>query len=237
MFDKDYLEKCRRIARKNFENHRAYVRRYGEMTVIDWRLRTGSSNWAVRYILDGCRLIVTGDIGNAVFWRPEPFTLVFCRDLTGEEMYLAKKCIAGENDLYDHVGEYISKDLDAFADNIEAAKDDLYFVIKHGISCAEYGVTQEFLDTLSGEDIADLMDCGKEFSLHYIAWLVGLEMACRQIEEKTALRDRWTSDFCPKCGQSKYAWFTVVSYNSKPFGKWNYCPGCGTDLSGGDYDD
>ncbi len=46
----------------------------------------------------------------------------------------------------------------------------------------------------------------------------------------------WIDDFCPKCGVSKYNFFTVIKgtngERSKPFGIWNYCPKCGADLRG-----
>ena len=41
----------------------------------------------------------------------------------------------------------------------------------------------------------------------------------------------WNGDFCPVCGKSKFNWFTVDSESSKPIGKWNFCPGCGSNNS------
>jgi rubredoxin len=46
----------------------------------------------------------------------------------------------------------------------------------------------------------------------------------------------WIDNFCPKCGVSKYNFFTVIKgangERTKPFGTWNYCPACGADLRG-----
>lgn len=46
----------------------------------------------------------------------------------------------------------------------------------------------------------------------------------------------WIDDFCPKCGVSKYNFFTVIKgangERTKPFGTWSYCPKCGADLRG-----
>lgn len=46
----------------------------------------------------------------------------------------------------------------------------------------------------------------------------------------------WIDDFCPKCGVSKYNFFTVIKgtngERTKPLGTWNYCPKCGADLRG-----
>lgn len=46
--------------------------------------------------------------------------------------------------------------------------------------------------------------------------------------------DKWIGDSCPKCGVSKYNFFTVVKgtngERSEPFGTWNFCPKCGADL-------
>ena len=48
--------------------------------------------------------------------------------------------------------------------------------------------------------------------------------------------DKWIGDSCPKCGVSKYNFFTVIKgangERSKPFGIWNCCPKCGADLRG-----
>ena len=46
----------------------------------------------------------------------------------------------------------------------------------------------------------------------------------------------WIADTCPKCGVSKYNFFTVIKSangeRTKPLGTWNYCPACGADLRG-----
>lgn len=50
------------------------------------------------------------------------------------------------------------------------------------------------------------------------------------------LEGEWIDDFCPKCGVSKYNFFTVIKgangERTKPLESWNYCPACGADLRG-----
>ena len=49
-------------------------------------------------------------------------------------------------------------------------------------------------------------------------------------------KERWTGDFCPVCGISKYNFisfdFDDPAGYAKPFGTWNFCPRCGADLRG-----
>ena len=46
----------------------------------------------------------------------------------------------------------------------------------------------------------------------------------------------WIADTCPKCGVSKYNFFTIIKgangERTTPLGTWNYCPACGADLRG-----
>lgn len=59
----------------------------------------------------------------------------------------------------------------------------------------------------------------------------------RAIKNGTPIPEgEWIDDFCPKCGVSKYNFFTVIKgangERTKPFGTWSYCPKCGADLRG-----
>jgi len=257
MLDRERKERCEKRAKEHFADFEALVKEHDGITIIDWRNRNGSGNWAVRYILDGGRLIVTGDLGSAVFERCDPFTVDYCsRAMLSNMFYFAHKCIADgsgishggiyeydkailEADLDKQLGEWFSDledpdDIEELADiretllnsrrgmgGIEVSEDLDYRLCKLADGCWDC------------EDVAALEDCGKEYALFYIAWLTGLEMACKQILDGIAKHNIWTMNTCPKCGVSKYNFFTVVSDDSKPFGKWNYCPGCGADLSGG----
>lgn len=208
MLNKEWNEKWINRARKEFENFKADIQNLGTLTVIDWRNQDGSGNWRVRYILDGCRLIITGDLGSAVFRRAEPYTLEHCSTMLKNLSYEAGKCQAdgsrsGEG-IYSWSYSYIEQDLKGYfkdyyspedkglegeekanyneeveeliADLCESADDD-------GIH-----VTEEHMDRLSRisdgyaswEDAVSISNCGKQYSVHFIAWLVGLKMICDQ---------------------------------------------------------
>ena len=115
MLNKEWNEKWINRARKEFENFKADIQNLGTLTVIDWRNQDGSGNWRVRYILDGCRLIITGDLGSAVFRRAEPYTLEHCSTMLKNLSYEAGKCQAdgsrsGEG-IYSWSYSYIEQDL------------------------------------------------------------------------------------------------------------------------------
>lgn len=44
------------------------------------------------------------------------------------------------------------------------------------------------------------------------------------------VRGRWSGDFCSKCGISKYNFIKILHDDDGPFGTWNFCPRCGTDM-------
>jgi len=197
MFNDSWTERCIKRAREEFADFEAEIRDLGEVTMINWRNRNGSGNWAVRYILDDCRLIITGDIGNAIFRRAEPYTLEYCSTMIRDPEYNAHKCVAKEREsgLYTWDRASVKDDLDKyFADfseengysaeevsEVEDIKADLYDSCGYnGIeidSCMDYRLSSA---SIAIEDYNSILSCGMQYSLHYIAWLVGLQMIAEQ---------------------------------------------------------
>lgn len=194
MLDHERTEVNIARAREHFANFEAVIKDCGDLTVIDWRDRDGSGNWAVRYILDGCRLVVTGDIGNAIFRRAEPYTLEYCGKMIIDPGYSARKCVAKERDtsLYNWDRASVKRDLDEYfqyvtedegysAEEVEDIEDIKADLLEN---CGFNGV---YIDAYMYErlpdwvdDISTLQECGMQYSLHFIAWLVGLQMIAEQ---------------------------------------------------------
>lgn len=70
--EQDYVDQCLKLVGKWFEFHRASdVPSVAAITVIDWR-RPDTQNYAMRYIIDRNRVIVTGDVGDAIYAFGQP---------------------------------------------------------------------------------------------------------------------------------------------------------------------
>ena len=50
-----------------FQEHKATLTKHGDLTVLNWR-KEGTVCYAVRYVFDGDKMYITGDIGEALFW-------------------------------------------------------------------------------------------------------------------------------------------------------------------------
>jgi len=49
-----------------FKDHKAILTKQGDLEVLTWR-NPNSYNYATRYVFDGSKMYITGDIGEAVF--------------------------------------------------------------------------------------------------------------------------------------------------------------------------
>lgn len=93
MKEQEQIEKSHMLAREWFSNHIASSMPLPIGTVIDWR-RRDTSNYAMRYIITNGYVIVTGDVGDAIYW--------FGGELTYEKLlsfdwhYFVHKCCASE---------------------------------------------------------------------------------------------------------------------------------------------
>lgn len=76
--------------------------------------------------------------------------------------------------------------------------------------------------------IKTLSDCLKEMHLppeDHLKIAQAIEMMERNYDKP--MEAEWVSnEFCSRCGVGKYNWFD----GGKPFGVWNYCPGCGAKM-------
>ena len=50
-----------------FGEHKATLTKQGELTVLDWK-KPASNIYSIRFIFDGYKVYISGDIGFAVFW-------------------------------------------------------------------------------------------------------------------------------------------------------------------------
>lgn len=63
--------------------------------VIDWR-RPGTGNYAMRFIIDRNSVIVTGDVGDAIYSFGSALSLELVEKYSGDWHYFTGKCVASE---------------------------------------------------------------------------------------------------------------------------------------------
>lgn len=99
MKEQEMIERYQGLAREWFKDHVATQNHYGQdalgadVRVINWR-RPNTSNYAVRFILIGGYVLVTGDVGEAVYGFGCPVTFDFLAQCDWH--YFINKCCASE---------------------------------------------------------------------------------------------------------------------------------------------
>lgn len=195
MSNKEWLEKCYDRAHEKFQNFRADIKSCGGIITIDWKNEDGSSDWYVRYILDGTSLYITGDLGYAVFRRAEPYTLRYCKSMHKHPEYNAGKCRAVDPDtgifcypdryvkagLDEYFAEYIDEDSEEeYIEKIKDLKEALYDANNYHTGIRLDPVLDMTLSDINPDAWEYVCNIGEQYTPHYIAWLVGLKLAIQQ---------------------------------------------------------
>jgi hypothetical protein len=188
-YEEHQIKSCRE---QWFKNHKAHRHDYLAITniglpmeVINW-LQPNTSNYATRYIISGRSLIVTGDIGDAVFEWGEEITFKF---LNGCDLhYFAGKCRASP-----HGREFKQWDSDVAKAGVDELLNmwDAPSRAHEGFESAPLFSRGEFEHWLVSDcpEWADdpemkssLLNAGDVISCHCIGMWVGLKMAFEQIK-------------------------------------------------------
>lgn len=203
MFDKVLIEKYKNSARHHFTKHKANIIRFNDnLTTIDWKA-PDTNAYYVRYIIDGDKLIITGDLGNAIFQQyGNHLTLNKVSRWINQLGYITEKCrCSGSLDVYYYDHDFAKKDraedlkdfvavnseknadienqeaMDNFSELLEELDDN--FFEETGYMPTPRAI--DLLDALSPDLLIDYVHYwGKEYSPRYIAWMVGLEMIAAQ---------------------------------------------------------
>lgn len=81
------------IKKRWFPEHQAVRSMNGQIDTLSWR-KPGTGIYSVRYLVDGSRLIVSGDVGDAIYQWSERVSFEFIASLSLD--YFAGKCAASE---------------------------------------------------------------------------------------------------------------------------------------------
>lgn len=189
-----------------FENHKATIHRYDNVTTLDWKV-PGSIFYSVRYIFSGHHLYISGDIGDAVFnltWKstPESFDNIHIGYLMGKLSCCSRsRWNFNEKLAYKEIEEWYQERILCYEDDNEDGIDeqdpriDVVNEIKEGLEYAvcESSTTEHFdhyvwnlyqelsQNYFDSEDFSMFADFGKELPRIFYAYLIGIQMANEQL--------------------------------------------------------
>jgi hypothetical protein len=195
MTDKERMEE---IKSDWFSKHKAtYQKLSDETSVLTWK-EDGTSMYHVRYVFDRNRLFITGDIGDAVFVLTEKANF---KTIASEySMHYLFGKLRADNEAYDFDSEKAIETLkdhfkDYEFDNDEDKKEfnemaeEIYSCIREECNTENQWATAlncDYYDKLTEYDV----DCwewiyaiGKELSWQALGWVVGLQMAYKQLKD------------------------------------------------------
>lgn len=193
-----YFEEAESEIKNNwFENHVAELHGEEGYQVLYWRKR-GTSMYSVKYILNGNHLIVTGDIGEAIFSLTCAATLDNIKDF--DLWYLMGKLSANsgkrwdfdykkaKSDLREWYGEIKDNGIDEEqASDFQELYEDLMREAENCDSHFESGVYAIYgdcsLNYFDSEEASMVAKFGRRMPYKFIAYWEGLKMAIEQIEQ------------------------------------------------------
>lgn len=185
-------------AKEHFAHHKAIFRQLDGMSTLDWRNENGSSNYYVRYVFDESHgfLYISGDLGTAAVELTERATLKALSDY--EVGYFMEKIRCSTN-LYCYDAEIAKEDLTYYVQNYLGSCEEDLSDRKVPLP-KEFDVLLESLDERDGWNLTEeqkiwlsercpdywewLYSTGKYIDTRVVCWLVGLQMAWKQVKDK-----------------------------------------------------
>ena len=183
-----------------FKDHVAELKDFGDIKVLDWR-KPGTINFYVRYVFDGNRMYVSGDLGSAVFvltWKADVHSF---NDVNIE--YFESKMEVGEKKEWssyaakDKLNEWKEEIIENYEFKTDEEKEEFEDLAKNLIDAAlecssvEQWVWEcvdgEYNDEISNFDVDYwewMYEIGDVISRRAYAFLTGLKMASEQLKNR-----------------------------------------------------
>lgn len=181
-----------------FKDHKATLTNQGDLQVLNWS-KPSTCIYGVRYIFDGCRMYITGDIGEAIFVLTWKATLKSFNDLSLS--YFTEKMRAYNGERRDFNSDYAVSRLREW---LKQMKDDgmkwdneemreLFNAARHCSSINEWvGMvkdSEDFIEELDVDYWEWMYNAGDQIPMRVQAYLMGLKMAWEQLKENENLQD------------------------------------------------
>lgn len=175
------------IRSHDFRNHVATLERFGPITVVEWR-RPDTNAYAVRYVCDGNRIYITGDLGTAVFALSWIATI---HAFDGQSLsYLHEKLkISSEPDRAMEFDPAYAAESIRFVYDDATDQDMVVFCARGANDCIdlrEWGDwlsenTNEIEGRLDQNWFETLPNIGTVYCRRFLLWVTGLQMASEQL--------------------------------------------------------
>lgn len=183
-----------------FKNHIATLKDYGELKVLDWKA-PGTIVYYCRFVFDGNKMYVSGDIGEAVFnltWEAD------VHSFNGiSTSYFMEKMAAYSDNKYDFDSEEAVKTLKEWKEQLledrefedaferECFIDNINGLIGAASGCSSEGewawdcVNNEYYDFISENDVDYwewIYNIGRVVPCRIYGYIVALQMASEQLK-------------------------------------------------------
>ncbi len=183
-----------------FPDHKATLTQHGDLQVLDWK-KEGTNTYYCRYVFDGGKMYISGDIGEAVFWLTWKASIHSFDDIhvqyfeeklaaySGERRnYSSKKAVEQLREWKERlIEDEVDFDVEEFEELIDAAeccssKDEW---------AHEYvnGKYNDFISDLDCDYWEWIYNIGDEMPRRIIGYLVGLKMASKQLKENETISE------------------------------------------------
>lgn len=185
-----------------FKDHKAELINCGEVTILNWK-NPNNNNYYIRYVFDGYKMYISGDVGDAVFnltWKADVHS--FDGMFLGYFLSKMSTCSNGKHifngcEAEKKLVEWRDKLLEDndFEDDIEEKEEFMETIesmISDATSCGseeqwawEY-VNEKYNDFINEHDpdyCEWIYDIGNVTPYHNYAFLLGLQMASEQLKK------------------------------------------------------
>ena len=192
-------EKEQYIRKHWFSEHKAKLEKHGDLEVLTWA-REDSGVYHCRYVFDGRKMYISGDIGEAVFWLTWEASLPSFQNIHID--YFEEKLQAYSGDKRKYNGDLAVKKLKewrkgllegghVFSEEDVEMFDELFSIAESCGSkeewifeCMNDRYYSDFISELDHDYWEWMYDIGDEIPLRVYGYLVGLKMAWEQLREE-----------------------------------------------------
>jgi hypothetical protein len=178
-----------------FPEHKATLTQYGDLQVLQWA-KPGTNTYMCRYVFDGNKMYISGDIGTAVFWLTWKADIHSFDDI--HVGYFEEKLTAYEGKRRNYDGDQAEKELKDWRKRLNENgkkydREMMRELINAAKSCSstdewtyEYvnGTYHEFISDLDYDYWDWIYTIGDVMPVRIHGYLVGLKMASEQLKQQ-----------------------------------------------------
>jgi hypothetical protein len=181
------------IRERWFPEHKATLTHHGDLQVLQWA-KPGTSVYSCRYVFDGNKMYISGDIGTAVFWLTWKADVHSFNDIHID--YFEEKLDAYSGDRRNFNGEKAAQRLrewkkDLIKNGKRFDKSEFNELIYEAESCSSKDVWaheyvnrrfHDFIYELDNDYWNWIYEIGDEIPARIHGYLLGLKMASEQLK-------------------------------------------------------